>query len=103
MITASSGGSSDSGIGGGYQRCGPTQPNGEARWLKTGSVRMRRPSISTSTDECPIQVTRRPLAGLLANRERSPGTVGSSPAGLVYELACTAPFTINQALFSSGC
>src|SRR4051794_24025647 len=94
MTTASIAGSSASAIGAAYQRRGPTHVNGEARSLHTGSVRTRWPSISTRVAEWPIQVTRRPLAGVVSKRLRSPATVDGGCAGAVSGLACAAPFTM---------
>jgi hypothetical protein len=42
---------------------GPARREGEARGPQTGSVRTRRPSISTRSVECPYHVSRSPLAG----------------------------------------
>ena len=51
MTTAWMGGSSASAIGGAKNRSGPTNPKGEQRWLKIGSVSTRLPPISTSVVE----------------------------------------------------
>src|SRR3712207_8168106 len=48
-MTASSLGRADRGTGTGWKRFGPARVVGEARSLHTGSVRMRRPSSSSST------------------------------------------------------
>ncbi len=55
-------GSSRSGTGGSCSRLGPARRDGEQRSLHTGSSSTRRPSISTSADEWPNQVTCRPSA-----------------------------------------
>lgn len=46
--------------GGPLYLLGPMNWNGEALWLKIGSVRIFNPSISTSTVAWPSQVTLRP-------------------------------------------
>ena len=48
---------------GGKKRFGPAHRTGAARWSHTGSMSTLMPSISTSIELCPNQVTRRPLAG----------------------------------------
>ena len=66
-MTTSILGSSLNAMGAGYHRFGPTQLSGDARSLHRGSVSTVTPSISTSTEECPNQVTRSPDAGVLRN------------------------------------
>jgi hypothetical protein len=46
-----------------YQRQVLKQQARAQRSSQTGSISTRTPSISTSTDECPIHVTRSPLSG----------------------------------------
>src|SRR4029077_5043451 len=79
-MTPSSGGSASSGAGGGWNRFGPAKGNGDARLLQTGSVRMRTPSISTSSAECPNQVTRSPDEGRVS-QNGSGFTSGNGVAG----------------------
>jgi hypothetical protein len=56
---------------------------GEARWAHMGSMRMRRPPISTIEVACPSHVTRRPEAGGSAKSPRLRVSVGTGSVGLV--------------------
>jgi len=89
VVEASNGGSSSRGIGGGWNRFGPAMLEGEARLLHTGSVRIRFPSISISTVECPIQVMRKPSGGPGSKSDFPSFTTGISLWGLRTSL----PFT----------
>src|SRR5580704_4405000 len=57
---ASSGGRFSIATGGGWNRRGPANETGDTRSPQTGSVRTRRPSISSSVVEWPSHVTRSP-------------------------------------------
>src|ERR1700744_546346 len=57
--------------GGAKNRFGPAHSTGAARCSHTGSISTRVPSISTSEEECPIHVTRRPLTGGSSNKRAS--------------------------------
>ena len=73
MTMASNAGSDSSASGGGCMRCGPMDRDGEQRWLHTGSVSTRYPSISSTAVACPSQVT---ASGSV------PGLGGGSASGM---------------------
>ena len=80
-MTTSILGSSRNPTGEGYHRLGPTQLSGDARSLHRGSVSTVTPSISTSTEECPNQVTRSPDAGGIRNPLPPSITTGTGASG----------------------
>src|SRR4051812_11128291 len=102
MSTASSGGSSSSFSGGAKKRVGPSQESGEARSLQMGSVSTRAPSSSTSTDEWPNQVSRRPSAGGVANAAPSVFAASTAWWGLTSGLTSNSANTERHASLRSG-
>jgi hypothetical protein len=80
MSTRSTSASAATGTGIGWNRRGPAKLSGDARSPHTGSVRIRTPSISSSTVECPSQVARKPVSGGLAHAGRG-STAGSGAFG----------------------
>lgn len=70
-----------SGNGTGCSRLGPANAKGEQRSPHTGSKSTRRPSISASTLEWPIQVSRNPEAGGRARSARVVAWTGIMPFG----------------------
>ncbi len=70
-----------SGTGTGCSRLGPAKGKGEHRSPHTGSKSTRCPSISASTLEWPIQVSRSPLAGGFASSAKVVGYTGIGAAG----------------------
>ncbi len=74
-------GRSRNAMGAGYQRFGPVQLTGEARSLHRGSVSTVTPSISSSTEECPNQVTRSPDAAGIRNPLPPSITTGMGASG----------------------
>lgn len=80
-MTTSILGSSRNPMGEGYHRLGPTQLSGDARSLHRGSVSTVTPSISTSTEECPNQVTRSPDAAGIRSALPPSITTGTSASG----------------------
>src|SRR5882672_5284448 len=80
-MTTSILGSSGNPTGEGYHLLGPTQLSGDARSLHTGSISTVTPSISTSTEKCPNQVTRSPDAAGIRNSLPPSITTGTGASG----------------------